>query len=206
MSQCLMAVFVVNYEPLVLRKCRVCGVKAYNEDDLELFQIHLNSSYVRQNLCNDCRNKRRRERRTDIPAVNLRNRFSTIKQRCYNPKHKSYDYYGGRGITICEEWLDNPDSFIEWSLSNGFEVGLCIDRINNDGSYSPENCRWTTRLVQVRNRGNNVTNFLKMTRICSVCKVEKLLFEFPSTGRGYTVCIDCKEKSRGQELRGVYNV
>lgn len=82
--------------------------------------------------------------------------WGRIKTRCYNPNDKRFHRYGGRGITMCDEWLHNPESFIEWALANGFKEGLSIDRIDNDGSYSPENCRWITIKEQERNKTCNV--------------------------------------------------
>ena len=78
-----------------------------------------------------------------------------MKQRCCNPNFKYYDKYGGRGITICDEWLHSPDVFIEWSLFHGYKKGLTLDRKNNDKGYSPENCRWVSRKVQQNNRSTN---------------------------------------------------
>ena len=74
-----------------------------------------------------------------------------IKKRTLNSKHKDYVNYGGRGITICEEWLD-VQNFYDWAMSNGYSDELSIDRIDNDGGYCPENCRWTTQTIQTRNR------------------------------------------------------
>ena len=77
-----------------------------------------------------------------------------MKERILNSKHKHYLDYGGRGITICDEWKNDFMSFYDWAMSNGYEEnkGLSIDRIDNDGGYSPENCRWTTQTIQNRNR------------------------------------------------------
>ena len=108
----------------------------------------------------------------------LRRRFQNIKQRCYNPKSSGYKKYGKRGIVVCNEWLINPLLFIKWSLKNGFKKDLQIDRIDNDGPYSPENCRWTVAAVQQLNRRDTVTNLEKGTRICSKCKTEKPFSEF----------------------------
>jgi len=67
-----------------------------------------------------------------------------MKDRCLRNTDKGYDGYGGRGITICEEWINSYESFIRWGMSNGWEKGLLIDRINNDGNYEPANCRFVT--------------------------------------------------------------
>ena len=87
-----------------------------------------------------------------------------IKSRTLNPKHKSYNDYGGRGITICDEWKNDFMSFYNWAILNGYEEnkGLSIDRIDNDGNYEPSNCRWTTRTIQSRNQRmqkNNTTGY-----------------------------------------------
>ena len=91
------------------------------------------------------------------------NIWSKMKQRCFNKKNKSYDEYGGRGISICEKWKDNHKNFKEWALKNGYRNDLSIDRINPNGNYEPSNCRWTTNAVQQRNtrllRKSNKTGF-----------------------------------------------
>jgi hypothetical protein len=75
-----------------------------------------------------------------------------MKNRCYDPSHKGYKYYGARGITICEEWKEKPDSFIDWVLKNGWRKGLQIDRINVNGNYEPSNCRMVTPYENLMNR------------------------------------------------------
>ena len=81
--------------------------------------------------------------------------WKSMRCRCFNKQDKSYKNYGERGITICEEWKDYS-AFREWALSNGYIPGLSIDRIDNNGNYCPENCRWTTVAVQNSNKRNNV--------------------------------------------------
>jgi len=71
--------------------------------------------------------------------------WSHLKDRCYNSNTENYEYYGGRGIKVHQEWLDDFLSFYNFSIKNGWHPGIEIDRENNDGDYSPENCRFVTR-------------------------------------------------------------
>lgn len=91
----------------------------------------------------------------EAQKTRLYNIWAAMKRRCYNPNNEHYDRYGGRGITVCEEWKEYIP-FREWAMSNGYKDKLSIDRIDNNGNYCPENCRWVTMEVQQNNRCNSI--------------------------------------------------
>lgn len=89
------------------------------------------------------------------PYRRVYNIYMDIKKRCYNKNSKAYPLYGGRGIYMCEEWMKDFNSFLKWSLYNGYNDTLTIDRIDFNGNYEPSNCRWTTKKVQANNKRTN---------------------------------------------------
>ena len=108
---------------------------------------------------------RERYRAHDLSSTTLYKKWIGIKQRCHNPNHIHYKHYGGRGVNICNEWLafdynTNVNigfiNFYNWSIEAGYHEGLTIDRIDVNGNYEPNNCRWITQDAQSKNKRSNV--------------------------------------------------
>lgn len=88
----------------------------------------------------------------NISKTPIHRTWRNMKNRCYNKNAPDYKYYGGRGITVCEEWIHNSRAFYDWAINNGYKKGLTLDRIDVNGEYSPNNCRWVTMKEQCNNK------------------------------------------------------
>lgn len=91
-----------------------------------------------------------------LTRTKIYNIWSGIKKRCYKENYVHYKNYGGRGITVCEEWKNDFINFYNWAIENGYKDNLTIDRINVNGNYEPSNCRWITIKEQQNNKRNNI--------------------------------------------------
>jgi hypothetical protein len=111
----------------------------------------------------------RRKQRSQISTVHgecdhpLYKTWFGMKNRCVNPSHKFYHYYGGRGITVCDRWLRSFSSFVK-DMGAHWKQGLCLERIDNDNGYSPQNCKWATRRENSSNRRNTICTMQMLDR------------------------------------------
>lgn len=112
----------------------------------------------------------RRTPRVTVEWSRLRQIWRGMQRRCYSVRCVEFPYYGGRGITVCRKWLDSFESFFYWSIANGYKDELEIDRRNTNAGYTPTNCRWATRVQQMRNtrkRSNAKTSKYKGVSWCA---------------------------------------
>lgn len=89
-----------------------------------------------------------------------------IKRRCYYTNFKDYKNYGARGVLVCDEWKNDFINFYNWAITNGYKEGLTIDRIDVNGDYEPNNCRWVTTKIQNRNKRNCIFITYKNNTYC----------------------------------------
>ena len=130
-----------------------------------------------------------------------------IKDRCYNPNNNRYSSYGGRGITICDEWKNDYVSFRNWCMSNGYREeirdsgrnNLTIDRINVDGNYEPDNCRFITNKENCLNKRNTMSDDERY-KICPVCGKK---FTVSRRNEKQTCGVECGQKIRKYKIWGI---
>lgn len=105
----------------------------------------------------DAEYQRDRRRQKKVPKRSvLRDAWFAMCARCSKPQHPWYSRYGGRGVAVCDEWRDDFEAFRKWAVKSGYAPGLQIDRIDNDGPYSPDNCRWVTCTENNNNRSTSI--------------------------------------------------
>lgn len=92
--------------------------------------------------------------------------YYAMRARCYNTKNQNYPRYGGKGIRVCDEWLNSFEAFYKWAMANGYDDTKTIDRINPDGDYTPDNCRFADASVQGFNRHTQSNNKTGHKGVC----------------------------------------
>lgn len=132
-----------------------------------------------------------------LANTRLYHTYHAMRQRCYNPNERFFARYGGRGIKVCDEWLNDFQTFASWARSHGYADGLSIDRIDNDGDYTPENCRWVDQRTQNRNNSRNTVIEFRGER--------KILTEWCETF-GVNVSTAISRIRRGWSLDRVFNL
>ena len=114
----------------------------------------LTSGHTKSCGCYNRDNVKERSSTHGMSRTRLYNIWRVMLKRCYYKNATNYESYGGRGVRVCDEWRDFVE-FQKWALTHGYSDELTIDRISNDGDYTPENCRWVDMMVQSRNTSRN---------------------------------------------------
>jgi len=150
------------------------SLTAFNFISWGLFYCSFCKIYVEKQLSNGliakscgCQQHAKKHGETGVRLYRI---WQNIKNRCFYISNTNYQYYGGRGITICPEWINDYIKFRDWSLNNGYKDSLEIDRINTNGNYEPNNCQWIT---QTENKQKLRTTKLSLKKANEIRELHK---------------------------------
>lgn len=175
-----------NLTGLKFNKLTVIKLKSKNKNGSYIWEckcdcgntIYVTTSQLKsgQTKSCGCLRKEKHHKTHGLTKHKLYRIYWGMKGRCYDIKNHRYNLYGGRGIAICDEWLNNFLSFYNWSIQNGYKDGLTIDRIDGNNNYTPSNCRWINKKNQNRNlrTNNNITFKGKTKCIGEWCEITGL--------------------------------
>lgn len=125
-------------------------------NEVEVIGQNLTRGLTRSCGCYNNEVRSRRSKTHGETNTRLYRIWCGMKRRCNNPHDERFPIYGGRGITVCAEWIESYEAFRDWAIENGYNDQLSIDRKDNDKGYSPDNCRWETPSGQANNRRNTL--------------------------------------------------
>lgn len=114
--------------------------------------VNLRNGNTKSCGCYGRERKRNANKTHGMTGSRLHRIWKAMRTRCYNRNFFGFKYYGGRGISICDEWKNDFQAFYDWAMKNGYSDNLTIDRINTNGNYEPSNCRWVTMAEQNKNK------------------------------------------------------
>lgn len=149
----LIAVSFIGFKPIFSdqRRAAIWLCKCDCGKEVEVSYANLRSGHTKSCGCYQIDVQRGRMTKHGMCGSRLNKIYRNMKSRCNNPNATGHQYYHDKGITICKEWEESFEAFVDWSMNNGYAPDLTIDRKDNTKGYSPENCRWTTSKVQNRN-------------------------------------------------------
>ena len=147
------------------RDTRKARFRCYCGNEFEAIISHIKNSNTTSCGCYFTKKLMERNKTHGLTKHSLYNVWARAKSRCYDMGGKDYKNYGGRGIVMCDEWLNDFKPFYDWAMVNGYAVGLQIDRENNDGDYEPSNCRFVTQATNCQNKRNNKLNWVLVKEI-----------------------------------------